>query len=362
MKLLHKSSFLTTLFFLPLALAIFGVFFVFEASSIRSLSEYGESFRYAKLQLLWIVIGFITMAVVSKIDYHKWYYFAFLMMGGTIMLLVAVLIPALGHSAGGARRWIDLGFFNLQPTEFAKVASIIYLSSWFIHRERKRFFSFLILLCILMGLIMLQPDMGTAIIIFSLSIGIYFLAGIELHYLLYFLPVSVAAFLLMVKLSPYRFQRLTAFLNPDENTQGVAYHIHQVLISLTNGGLWGQGFGASRQKYLFLPEAHTDSIFAIIGEEIGFIGSIGLIIAFIVLIYQLFKISEMAPDRFGRLLAGGIFVFFSLQIIVNLGSMVSIMPMTGVPLPFISYGGSNLLTSFFLAGVAINIGRQSKMS
>lgn len=346
---------------LPLFLSIIGLLFVFEASSVRSYSEFGDSFHYFKLQLVWIGLGLSAMCFFAFFDYHRLYYIAFFTMLGTLSLLFIVLIPGFGQSAGGARRWLDLGVINFQPTEFAKFSVIVYLASWFIHRERKRFFSFLILLGILMFLIILQPDMGTAIIVFSLSLIMYFLAGIELHYLLILIPTSFLGFFSLVQISPYRFRRLLAFFNPALDPLGITYHINQILISLGNGGIFGQGLGISRQKYLFLPEAHTDSIFAIIGEEIGFIGSTILIVTFMYFIYRIFRIAQSAHDRFGKLLAGGIFAFFNLQIIINLGGIVNLIPLTGVPLPFISYGGSNLLISFVLIGILINIGRKSKL-
>lgn len=348
----------TWIFILPIVLSIFGLFFVFEASSIRAFQEYSDSFRFLKLQTVWIFLGIGALIFFSLIDYHKWYYLSFLMMGGTVLLLVMVLIPGIGSTAGGARRWIDLGFFSIQPTEFAKFATIIYLSSWFVERTRKRFFSFLLLLGLLMGLILLQPDMGTAIIIFLLSVTMYYLAGHELRYLLMLMPVAAVGGWILIHISPYRFKRLLAFFDPSLDPLGITYHITQILISLTNGGLFGQGFGASRQKYLFLPEAHTDSIFAIIGEEIGFVGSIALISVFIILIYQLYLVHQHTKDRFGKLLIGGIMAFFSYQAIVNLAAMVNLVPLTGVPLPFISYGGSHILVSFALLGIAINIAKK----
>ena len=358
---LEKKSRLFSLVTLPIILSIVGLFFVFEASSVRSFSEFGDSFHYFKLQFVWIILGIVIMFILAAINYHRLYYVSFMSMLTTIMLLFLVLIPGIGYKAGGARRWLDFGFMNFQPTELAKMSVIIYLSSWFIHRERKRFFSFLILLGLLMFLIVLQPDMGTAIIVFLLSIVIYYLAGIELHYLLILIPGALGSFFLLIKVSPYRFQRLLAFINPALDPQGITYHINQILISLGNGGLFGQGFGVSRQKYLFLPEAHTDSIFAIISEEFGFFGNLLLIGIFLFFLFKMYKIIIRAPDRFGRLLAGGIFAFFNLHIIVNLGGMVNLLSLTGVPLPFISYGGSNLLVSFILLGILINIARQSKL-
>lgn len=356
-----KTTYYKWLFVLPVLLSVIGLFFVFEASSVRSFTESGDSFRYLKLQFVWIVLGIITMVIFSLFDYRKLYHISLFMMVTTIVLLTIVLLPGLGHSAGGARRWIDLGFFKLQPTELAKASTLIYLAAWFMRPEKKRFFSFFLLLAILMLLIILQPDMGTAIIIFSLSIIIYFLAGIELHYLLAFLPLSFGGFYFLTKISPYRFRRVMAFFNPSLDPLGITYHINQILVSLSQGGILGRGFGASRQKYLFLPEAHTDSIFAIIGEEVGFIGSTALIICFFVFIYYMYLVSERTSDRFGKLLAGGIFGFFSLQIIINLCAMVNLLPLTGVPLPFISYGGSHILTSFMLIGITINIAKRNRI-
>lgn len=360
LKKAARTKKLSSLIVIPLILSLVGLFFVFEASSVKSFSEVGSSFYYFKLQVLWVILGAAVMFLLSFFDYHKFYYFSFTLMMVTVLLLVIVLIPGFGYQTGGARRWLDFGIINFQPTEIAKFSVIVYLASWFIHRERKRFFSFVFLLAVLIFLIILQPDMGTAIIVFSLSIIIYFLAGVELSYLVLLLPISFVGFLLLIKTSPYRFRRLIAFLNPASDPLGIGYHVNQILISLGNGGLLGQGFGASRQKYLFLPEAHTDSIFAIIGEEFGFLGGFLLIFVFFALMYYIYRVSAGAPDRFGRLLAGGVFAYFALQIVINLGGMVGLLPLTGVPLPFISYGGSNLLVSFALLGILINIARKSK--
>jgi cell division protein FtsW len=345
-------------FVFPILISLVGLLFVFESSSIRSFNESGDSFHYFKLQAVWIFLGVCTMAFFSVFDYHKLYYLAFFSMMFTIGLLALVLIPSIGSTGGGARSWIDLGGVNFQPTELAKFSVIIYLSSWFNHKDRKRFFSFLILIGILMFLIILQPDMGTAIMVFSLSIIIYFLAGNDLHYLLMLIPVALGGFFILIKISPYRFRRILAFFNPDLDPQGITYHVTQILVSLTSGGWLGRGLGSSRQKYLFLPEAHTDSIFAIVGEEIGFIGASLILFMFFILLYKLYQGIYRAPDRFGSLLAGGIFAYFGIQIVVNLGGMVNIMPLTGVPLPFFSYGGSNLLVSFALMGILINIAKR----
>jgi len=349
----------SSIIYLPIILSLVGLLFVFESSSVRALREYGDSFHYFKLQAVWIALGIMGMMFLSIFDYRRLPMLAFPLMVGTIGLLMLVLIPGLGSTAGGAQSWLNFGFFNIQPTEIAKFSVIIYLASWFMNREKKRFMPFISLLGFLVFIIVLQPDLGTATMIFILSVVMYFLAGTQLGYLLFLLPASFVGFYVLTKISPYRLRRFTAFLDPSIDPLGIGYHVNQIAISLQNGGLLGLGFGASRQKFLYLPEAHTDSIFAIIGEEFGFIGSTILIFALLVLVYKIYEIAYRVPDRFGRLLGGGIFVYFSLQIVVNLGGMVGLIPLTGVPLPFISYGGSNLLISFAMIGILLNIRRST---
>jgi len=342
-----------------LLLSCIGLIFVFEASSIRALNATGDSFHFLKLQLRWIGLGLVLLGFFSWYNYKHLYYLSLPALISVVFLLLIVLLPGVGTTAGGARSWIDLGFITIQPTEYAKFVLILYLSSWFSHKEKSRFLPFIGLLGFLLFLVMLQPDLGTAIMIFLLSVTLYFLGGQDLKYLAMLVPVAVVGLVGLIAAAPYRLKRLTAFLNPSADPLGVGFHINQILISLTEGGILGRGFGASRQKYLFLPEAHTDSIFAIIGEELGFIGSFFLILLLSIFIYKLFQIVEHTSDRFGRLLIGGILTYFVLQIIINLGGMVNIMPLTGVTLPFISYGGSSMLISFMMLGVAINISRQS---
>lgn len=357
-KKIQPKKHLVFLFVLPIILSIIGLFFIFEASSVFAFRQFSDSFRFFRLQFFWILIGLVLMIFFSFFDYHYLYYLSFPVFLITIIFLIVVLIPGIGQTSGGARRWIDLGIINFQPTELAKLAVILYLSSWFLYKERGRFFYFLLILSFLIFLIMLQPDMGTTIIIFSLFIVIYFLAGVELHYLLFFLPISFLIFFFLIKTSSYRMQRFLAYLHPELDPLGIGYHINQILISLSNGGILGRGFGASRQKYQFLPEAHTDSIFAIIAEELGFIGVLVIIFLFMVLGYQAYLVAKNAKDRFGFLLAGAIFSLILLQVVINLGGMVNLIPLTGVPLPFVSYGGSSLLIFFSLVGILINIGRR----
>ncbi len=360
-KIFTRNKFFLSLVTIPLILSIVGLIFIFEASAVNSARQFGDSLHYLKSQAIWIFLGSIAMIIFSFIDYKKLYFLSFLSLIFTIILLILVLIPGIGSKIGGARRWIDFGFFSLQPTELAKFSIIIYLSSWFTNKEKKRFLSFITLLCFLIFLIILQPDMGTAILIFLISIVIYFFSGANLIDFLYIFFGSVISVFFLIKLSPYRFNRLLAFLDPSVDPLGISYHINQIFISLSSGGIFGRGFGASRQKYLFLPEAHTDSIYAIIGEEYGFIGSLILIGLYFVFIYKIYHLIRLAPDRLSRLIIIGIFAFFNLQFIVNLAGMTGIFPLVGVPLPFLSYGGSSLLISFSLIGIMLNIERRIKV-
>lgn len=360
-RLLIRNKFFIPLITIPLILSLIGLIFIFEASAVNSARQFKDSLHYLKLQMVWIFLGLIIMTIFSFIDYHKLYFFSFVSLIFTIILLMVVLIPGVGFKAGGARRWIDFGFFNLQPTELAKFSIIIYLSSWFTNKEKKRFLPFITLIGFLVFLIILQPNMGTAIIVFLLSLTIYYFSGANLMDFVVILGGALVSFYFLIKTSPYRFNRLLAFFNPAIDPLGISYHINQIFISLSSGGLFGRGFGASRQKYLFLPEAHTDSIFAIIGEEYGFIGSLVLISVYFVLIYKIYHLIRLAPDRLSKLITIGIFAFFNLQFIINLTGIVGLLPITGVPLPFLSYGGSNLLISYALIGIMMNIERKIKI-
>lgn len=360
-RLFVKNKFFIPLITIPIIMSLIGLVFIFEASAVNSSRVFGDSLHYLKSQGVWIFLGLFVIAIFSFIDYKKLYFLSFISLILTIILLVIVLIPGVGSKVGGARRWIDLGLFSVQPTELAKFSVIIYLSSWFSKKEKNRFLPFILLICFLVFLIILQPDMGTAIIIFSISLIIYYFSGARFMDFVYILGGSIIGIYFLIKLSPYRFNRLLAFLNPAVDPLGISYHINQIFISLSSGGFFGRGFGASRQKYLFLPEAHTDSIYAIIGEEYGFIGGLILIVLYFVFVYKIYHLIRLAPDRLARLILIGIFAFFNLQFIVNLSGMTGLFPLVGVPIPFLSYGGSNLLISFALIGIMLNIEKRVKV-
>lgn len=354
----QRTAWYTNLYALPIILTCIGLYFVFEGSSIRSLSDYKDAFFFVKKQAMWFVLGVIGMMVCARINYKNLHKIAVPTMVISIIFLVAVLIPGVGTKVNGARRWIDLGFTNFQPSEIVKSAVILYLAAWFQYRERQRIYAFILLLLIIAGLIMAQPDMGTAMITVMIAIGMYVVAGVELKKFFIALPGLVLAAFITAQSASYRLHRLRVLFDVDADPQGIGYHVRQVMIAMQNGGLLGLGFGGSKQKFLFLPEAHTDSIFAIFVEELGFVGSLGLICLYALFLYYLYRVVVQMKDRFGFMLGSGILLFFGLQSFLNLAAMTRLAPLTGVPLPFMSYGGTSLFVSFCLTGIMINLASQ----
>lgn len=349
------------LLFAVFALVLFGLFTIYNASSYVAFRDFGDKYTFIKDQSFWAVLGFIALGVVSYFDYHKYYNLALPILITSIVLLFLVFVPGLGIEANGARRWINLQFFVLQPTELVKLALTIYLAAWFSTKEKGRFLAFLLLIGLVLGLVLLQPDMGTAMIILGISVIIYFLSGGSIWHLLALAPVVGITAAALIVFEPYRLARLTTFLNPEQNLLTSSYHLRQILIALGSGGLFGVGIGNSLQKYSYLPEAPTDSIFAIMAEEIGFVGVTIFLLVVLFVIYRGFFIAFRAKDKFGKLLAAGITSFLAIQTIVNLGAQTVLLPLTGVPLPFISYGGSSLIINLVSIGILLNISRQSRV-
>lgn len=344
-----------------LALTAFGLFMLYDASSYVAFRDFGDKYRYIKDQLGWAVLGIAGMFILSLFDYKKYYNLALPILLGSIFLLFLVFVPGIGVNLLGARRWINLGVTLLQPSEFVKLSLTIYLAAWFSVKEKGRFIAFLLLIGLIILLVMLQPDMGTAIIILGEAIVIYFLSGGSIWHLLSLAPVVLAGGLGLILLEPYRAKRLMTFLNPNQGLQTSSYHLRQILIALGSGGIFGVGIGNSLQKYAYLPESTTDSIFAIIAEELGLLGGLVLIAVLLFIIYRGFYIAVHAKDNFGKVLAGGITSFIAIQTIVNLGAQTALLPLTGVPLPFISYGGSALIINLAAVGILLNISRQSNL-
>lgn len=347
---------------LPVALlTLFGLLMIYNASSYVSFKDFADKYHYIKDQIFWVVLGFGSLGFFYFFDYKKLYVFAIPALVLAVTLLLLVFVPGLGVEALGARRWIDLQFFVVQPSEFAKFALAIYLAAWFSKPEKGRLLPFILLLLLVFGLIIAQPDFGTATIILSEALTIYFLSGASITQFLLIVPAVAVASFLIIKFEPYRAQRLATFLNFSDSPDKYSYHVKQILIALGSGGLTGVGLGNSLQKYAYLPEATTDSIFAIAAEEVGFLGSLIVISLFILVVYRGFYIASKARDNFGKLLAGGIAAFLGTQVLVNLGSQTALLPLTGVPLPFISYGGSALIVSLSAVGILLNISKQSNL-
>lgn len=353
---MHRSDFL--LFGTVTILTLFGMLMIYDASSVIAFNVYGDKYQFIKDQLVWVTLGFGALFFFSKIDYHKWFNLALPLLIVAVLLLLLVFIPGIGSGTKGAHRWIDLQFTTIQPAEFVKLVLALYLSAWFSIKEKGRFMAFALLIGAVLLLVMLEPDMGTASIILFEAVIIYFLSGGSVRYFLLGAPIIAVGGLVLILLAPYRMARLTSFLNVDRSLADASYHIKQVLIALGNGGIFGLGIGNSLQKYSYLPENVTDSIFPIIAEEYGFLGSSLLIICFVILVWRGFIIATRARDTFGKLFASGIITFIGIQAFLNLGAMTALVPLTGVPLPFISYGGSALIVDMAAIGILLNISKQ----
>ncbi len=345
-----------TLLVSVLIVTALGLVMVYDASVVQGYKDYADKYYYIKQQLVWALLGISVMVVASFFKYTNYKKMGLALFLGSFTLLVGVLIPGLGSSAGGAHRWLNLGVITVQPAELIKIASIIFFASLFEKKVRTPFFLGVVTaVVVVVGF--LQKDLGTSIVFFLSSLAMYVVAGAKLSFLLTMTPVALGAFILFIATSDYRRQRILAFLDPFADPQGYTYHILQVLIALGTGGFFGLGLGQSRQKFEYIPEVTTDSIFAIIGEEFGFIGATTLIILLSIIVWRGFKIADKCNDRFGKLLAVGLSAWLGIQILINLGAMVSLIPLTGVPLPFISYGGSALLANLAAVGILLNISR-----
>lgn len=342
---------------LTLILVFIGLIAVTDASAPQALNSYGDKFFLAKQQAIWAAIGVVVFLVASKVKYTFWERVATPFFFISVALLLVVLLPGLGFKAFGARRWIPLGFFSLQPSELVKLSLAMYLAK--VASKNKGTLSFFIPLVVVTGLIMLQPDLGTTLVVAGTGLSQIFVAGVNLLYFVGALMVGGIGTFLLTIFSPYRRERLMTFFQTTSDPLGKGYHIRQVLLGLGSGGLFGVGLGASRQKFLFLPEASTDSIFAVIAEELGFLGAFAVVALFGYFIYHAFKIAVNAPDNFSRVLGVGLASWIAIQTFLNIGSMVALVPLTGIPLPFLSYGGSSLVMVLTACGILLNISKYS---
>ncbi len=340
------------------ALVAFGLMMVYDASAIAGLKDFKDSLYYIRQQLIWVAVGVASMIFFINFDYKKFKLFSVPLFFFSLLLLLAVFIPGLGVSGGGAHRWLRLGMVTIQPAEIIKLTGVIYLAVLF--EKKVRLIPFLALIGgVSLITAVLQKDLGSTVVFVMTSAVLYFASGGSIWHFIIAAPVGALAFLLLVLTSGYRSKRILAFLDPFSDPQGYTYHISQVLIALGSGGLFGLGLGHSRQKFEYIPEVSTDSIFGIIGEEIGFVGASLVIGLFVMLLMRGFRIAQNCQDNFGRILAIGLTSWLGVQAIVNLSSMTSLLPLSGVPLPFISYGGSALVVNLTAIGILLNISKQT---
>lgn len=358
-KSFKQKSLSTSLLITIFILLSLGFIFVFEASSVEALRLFDDKYFFAKQQLKWLGIGSVVFLLMSILPINLIKKSAVLFFGLSLFLMVIVLIPGIGTHTGGARRWISLGFMSLQPTEPLKLALVLYFSSWLSTKTEMKFKPFVFLLMLVVGLTMLQPDLGTSIVLISVSLTMLYLSGADLSRIYYLLGGVILVTILLILISPYRRDRLQTYLNPLEDRLGKSYHINQAITALGSGGLTGVGIGQSRQKYAYLPMSSTDSIFAVIGEEIGFLGSVAIVGIYLYLINLGFKIASTVSDNFEKLAAAGISAWLLIQFGLNMSAIVAIFPLTGVPLPLVSYGGSALVSTLAGLGLLFNISKRT---
>jgi len=360
----HESD--RPLIFIVGAIIVFGLVMLSSASSVISYNTYHDSYYLFKHQLFGLIIGLAAAWFFSRIDYHVWRKYALLMLIASIGLLLLVFIPGLAGTWGTSRSWINIFGYSLQPSEFVKITFLIYLAAWLEGRKKqltevsRGIGPFVAILGVIAILMILQPDMGTLTIIALASFVVYFIGGGSIKHLVGLVLLGLVALIIMVNIYPYQANRFKCMMDPSYAPQKECYQINQSLIAVGSGGFFGRGLGASRQKFLYLPQAQNDAIFPIISEETGFIFSAGLILLYLALFYRGFIIAKRAPDDFGKILAIGIVSWIVMQALINIGGMVNIMPMTGVPLPMISYGGSAILVALASVGILINISKQTR--
>lgn len=357
-----------TFLFCVLGLIGCGVAMLSSASGPAAFARYGDAFWFVRHQLLIGVIpGLVVLAVTSSIDYHRYREWAMPILLVSVVSLVLVFIPGLSADWGTSKSWIGIGGFSLQPAEIVKLTFLLYLAAWLDARGdagardvKSGLLPFLVLLAIIGMLIMLQPDLGTFSVIVMTSLIVYFLGGASLGHLAALGGVGGLLIMALINGASYRAQRLMTFLHPELDPQGVGYHINQALLAIGSGGIIGQGFGHSRQKFSYLPEVAGDSIFAIMAEELGFVLIAAFILFLLLFLWRGLKIAGRAPERFGMLVASGIVALLAVQVFVNIGSMLSLLPLTGITLPFVSYGGTSLVVMCAAMGIMLNISSQGK--
>ncbi|MBI4457794.1 cell division protein FtsW [Candidatus Uhrbacteria bacterium] len=354
---------------LSLLAAIVAVGFVIltSASGPVAFQKFGDAYWYVKHQAIFgLIPGLFLFWISARLDYRVWRRLATPILIVSLALLAAVFLPGIGAEWGTTRSWINIGGYSFQPAEFTKLALLAYMAAWFDRRGERGFIDlsqgllgFLAVLGLASIMIMLQPDLGSFSVIGTMAVIVYFVAGAPWSHLAGLAVGGVALIGALIKAAPYRAARFMTFLHPELDPRGVGYHINQALLAIGSGGIVGLGLGHSRQKYLYLPEVVSDSIFAVMAEELGFILTLAFLVLAAALILRCASIARRAPDRFGRLLVAGVCGWIFAQTIFNIGSMVGLLPLTGLPLPFVSYGGSALMVTLAAMGMVVNVSGQA---
>jgi len=342
-----------------------GVVMVYSASAIVAADRFRDPYFFLKKQVFWALLGAGGLWLALRVDYRRLERFVLPTLIVAAVLLVVVLIPPIGQAINGTRRWIRLGPVSFQPAELAKLALVLYLAA-FLARKREALEDFrrgllppLLVSGVLAALVLLQPDLGNCVTLVALTFALLFLAGSPVRHLGWALAPAVPLVALAVWVAPYRIRRVTAFIDPWSDPRGSGFQIIQSWLAFGNGGLVGQGIGASRQKLFYLPEAHTDFIFAVVGEELGFLGAVAIVLLFTVLVWRGLRVGLRAPEPFGAYLALGITMLIATQTLVNLGVVTGLLPTKGLPLPFISFGGSALVMTMTSTGMLLNISQHA---
>jgi cell division protein FtsW len=353
-------------FFLVLLLSAFGTIMVYSASSVVALDKYGDSIFYLKRQLTFLLGGFFCLWIILETNYERWMSWGAWILAAALGSLILVYVPGIGVRVGGGLRWISLAGFRLQPAEFSKLALVIYMS-WALARKgeaiRSFYYGFLPMLLIsgtFSFLVLRQPDFGNATILMLIALTMIFLAGGRIGYLAGLVLAAAPIVFAVMTGEEYRRRRILAFLNPWDDPQNTSYQIVQSFTAFFSGGMWGRGLGNSQEKIHYLPEVHTDFIGAIVGEELGFIGTTLMVSIFFLLIYRGFQIARHAKDQAGYLLASGCTCIIGYQFVLNMAVVTGLLPTKGLPLPLISHGGSSLISTLMACGFILSVARQAQ--
>ncbi len=349
------------LFLITLILLLVGLFMILSASAAWGYRAHHDLYYYFKKQLAGVLIGFLLLILSARLNYRIWQPLSGILLVVSVVLLLLVFVPGLGREVNGAIRWLDIGLFSFQPSEFSKLALILFaanlLTSQRARRDFKKYYPIILAAALIGGIVCFQQDLGTAIIISAILLGVLFVGGLEIRHCLSLVVIMSLLAVLLVIGANYRLARLATFFNPEREPEGAGYQIRQSLLAFGNGGILGKGFGKSRQKFFYLPAAYTDFIFAVLGEELGFIGTFLVTLLYFFFGYFGLRTAVRSNDFFGRVVAAGICFWVTIQAFINMAAVTHTIPVTGVPLPLISYGGSSLIFTLWGIGILLSVAR-----